>query len=381
MAIALSDTEPERDLEPLMHEPLGCLVLAAEQILDLPGRTAAAPALECAPAMSQRDPLRDRLRRRVASLRTRLRRPRSWTEEIAVHAARLGGVVDAPPREPDPSLRDDPLNRLAERHRPSKIGHDYMRHYWRHFRDRRETTRRLVEVGVQTDRSIRLWEEFFPNAEILGIDIDPECKRFQGGRRRIFIGDQLDTEFLHRFVVETGGGFDIVIDDGLHTEEAILTTFSVLFPALQARGVYAIEDIIRRKGVVDFLGSLLHGINHFPDDGRPWPAMNSFGADAPWLTRHMVGLSFYRYLCFVERGFNPEENPHLLEPEEFARATEQKRQEVRDAMQRMVARGDTVTREGLRREAGFAGFHHIDHVLAESKPRKRPLWPLRGRGQ
>ena len=58
-----------------------------------------------------------------------------------------------------------------------------------------------------------------------------------------FLGDQCDPEFLRHFVADTGGGFDVVIDDGLHTGRAILESFVALFPALAPRGIYAVEDI------------------------------------------------------------------------------------------------------------------------------------------
>ena len=252
--------------------------------------------------------------------RIRRERWRRWDREVERSARKLAAVEAAEAeRRPDPSLRDSPLHELGERYRPSKRTHDYLRHYWSHFRDIRDGARRVVEIGVQTDRSIRMWEEFFPKAEILGIDIDPRCKVFEGGRRRVFIGDQLDTAFLERFAAETGGGFDVVIDDGLHTAEAILTSFSVLFPALAPRGIYAVEDLIHSEGVVEFFASLAHRVNHFPGDPGDWPGMNRFSRGTSWLTRNVTGVAFYRFLCFIQRGYNPEENPYLVELEDLRR--------------------------------------------------------------
>jgi len=295
-------------------------------------------------------------------------RLRTWFDQLEEEAALLLRGRTAPTRGPDPDLRASPLHEIGERYQPSKRSHDYLRHYWTHLRDIRGSARRVVEIGVETDRSLRMWEEFFPKAEILGIDIDPSCKSFEGGRRRIFIGDQMDPAFLHAFVSQSGGDFDVVMDDGLHSEEAILTSFSVLFPALAPRGIYAVEDIIRLPGVVRFFGELMNHVNYFPDDGRAWPSVDAFSPDTPWLTRNVTGVSFYRYLCFVQRGFNPEENPYLLDPSVYKRDQEAKRQRVRDAYDEMLGRGEEPSREALRRAFDNRLTSHIDRVLEERKP-------------
>jgi hypothetical protein len=114
-------------------------------------------------------------------------------------------------------------------------------YYWLHFRDIRLQVKRVLEVGVLTGESILMWEEFFPNAIIYGIDIDRKCTEYEGGRRRILIGDQGDISFLKQTAREAGA-FDIVMDDGSHRVEHQLTTFNTIFPYLTENGVYVIED-------------------------------------------------------------------------------------------------------------------------------------------
>ena len=55
--------------------------------------------------------------------------------------------------------------------------------------------RSVLQIGVPTDRSVRMWEEFFPNAIIYGMDIDPTCKQFEGGPVRIVVENQGDKTF------------------------------------------------------------------------------------------------------------------------------------------------------------------------------------------
>jgi hypothetical protein len=158
-----------------------------------------------------------------------------------------------------------------------------------------------------------MWEEYFPNAEIIGIDIDPACKQFEGGRKRIFIGDQKDHAFLDSLVRETGGEFDIVVDDGEHTTESVLASLSCLLPVLSAHGIYAIEDLIDMPEVGRFLRRLERNINFWPEgyEGQDWPYLYRLGKQASWLDRNVTAVHFYRYLCIINRGFNPEDNPYL----------------------------------------------------------------------
>src|SRR5260221_11025638 len=79
------------------------------------------------------------------------------------------------------------LEILGQKYQPTKRMHNYLPNYWKHFRDVHTKVTRVLEIGVQTDRSIKMWEEFFPNAQVYGIEILPECKHYEGGRRKIFI--------------------------------------------------------------------------------------------------------------------------------------------------------------------------------------------------
>jgi hypothetical protein len=212
---------------------------------------------------------------------------------------------------------DNPLEALGRKYEPTKREHNYLPFYWMHLRDIREKVRNVCELGVQSDRSIRMWEEFFPGATIYGVDIDPAVRRFEGGRRRIRIGDQSDRGFLKGLVDEVEGGLDIVIDDASHRMRHQLISFDALFPALTSHGVYVVEDtggVSNSQPTVDRLKELVDSIMHWPKDWEPedWPQLTSLPDDAGWAARHTIGIAFYRWIVFVYRGHNPGDNPHLL---------------------------------------------------------------------
>jgi hypothetical protein len=110
------------------------------------------------------------------------------------------------------------------------------------FRDLRNTANlRILEIGVQGGGSLGMWREYFKDAYIVGMDIDPTCKQWERDGIHIAIGDQGDEETLQ--IEHDHGPFDIVIDDGGHTMKQQLTTFNVLFPKLRDNGIFVIEDL------------------------------------------------------------------------------------------------------------------------------------------
>lgn len=210
------------------------------------------------------------------------------------------------------------LEELGRKYLPTKRDHNYLPLYWMHFRDIRMKVRKVCEIGLQRDASLRMWEEFFPSAEIYGIDIDPACRAFEGGRRRVFIGDQSDRRFLGSFLNEVGGGLDIVIDDGSHLVDHQLATFEVLLPALNRHGIYVMEDTGPCVGdyqriTVNSLQQLAANVLYWPEGYRPedWPKLSSFPDTSSWADRNVVGVAVYRWIAFVFRGDNPGDNPYL----------------------------------------------------------------------
>lgn len=98
------------------------------------------------------------------------------------------------------------------------------------------TAKRVLEIGVDHGGSLQLWARAFPSAQIVGLDINPDCKRFEEDRISVVIGDQTDTSLL-----ATLGEFDIVIDDGSHSIKDQTIAFNALYP--RTKMVYLIEDI------------------------------------------------------------------------------------------------------------------------------------------
>ena len=140
------------------------------------------------------------------------------------------------------------MNSLAERYYGTDANRKpiiYLAEYERLFGPMRNAPLRLLEIGVRFGASMFLWADYFPNATIVGLDIDKKPENFPTYKRIHFIrGSQDDPDTLDRCVSLAGGQFDIIIDDASHVGRLSAASFAHLFPhALKPGGFYVIEDI------------------------------------------------------------------------------------------------------------------------------------------
>lgn len=138
----------------------------------------------------------------------------------------------------------DELGELAKLHASDKGGegsHGYTPHYMARFEPLRSEPIAVLEIGAgEHNNSFRMWRDYFPQAQIFGIEIVPE-RIFQEERIKVFEGDQGDQDFLRSVVAETGP-LDIVVDDGTHRGVDHLLSLEILWTVLVPGGWYAIED-------------------------------------------------------------------------------------------------------------------------------------------
>jgi hypothetical protein len=121
--------------------------------------------------------------------------------------------------------------------------------------DRRESTLKVLEIGIGTVAAMRhtgkpytpgaslfMWEEYFPNAHIYALDICPDVL-VNRGRISSYQCDQSDPASLKSVMPALGVGFDFIVDDGSHAPIHQVLTAQTFLPLLAPGGVYAIEDI------------------------------------------------------------------------------------------------------------------------------------------
>lgn len=122
-------------------------------------------------------------------------------------------------------------------------GHHYSEVYARYFGPLKDDPLKLLEIGIFEGNGVRLWENYFKNADLHFIDITFDKVKYFSERSHYYLADQANTKDLLRVMAESGGNFDIIIDDGGHTMKQQLVSFKTLFPYLKSGGLYVIEDL------------------------------------------------------------------------------------------------------------------------------------------
>ena len=130
---------------------------------------------------------------------------------------------------------------LAQKHGTDKVGHHgYHFFYPRFLEPLRDEKFTMLEIGYFRGESARMWEEYFPHAEIFCMDIGSSGTF---GRHEVIQGDQGDPDDLQR-VADRVGSARLIIDDGSHHPIHQHENFNFLFRnLLEPGGVYIIEDI------------------------------------------------------------------------------------------------------------------------------------------
>jgi hypothetical protein len=123
-------------------------------------------------------------------------------------------------------------------------GHNYSRQYEDLFRKYRDLPIVYLEIGIFEGESLKAMREVFKNAKcIIGIDINPNCKKYEDLDRNIFIeiGDASSEDFI-RSVISKYKNFDVILDDGSHINKDVIKSFEYLFPYVSNEGLYVVED-------------------------------------------------------------------------------------------------------------------------------------------
>jgi hypothetical protein len=157
--------------------------------------------------------------------------------------------------------------------------HSYIPFYEELFAGR--PVKRLLEIGIGfkdlmipftpkfvPGSSLRMWADYFPEAEIYACDIREETL-ISEGRIHSMVCDQSSGVSLATMAFEFSEGltkgFDVIIDDGSHHPEHQIFTAQCLLSRLNKGGVFVIEDV-REPRIASIIGGTVYQFDKRPDD-------------------------------------------------------------------------------------------------------------------
>lgn len=173
----------------------------------------------------------------------------------------------------------DDLGALFRKYGSDKDINGYTPHYHSLFKHIRNNPVDLLEIGIGTmipgvpssmslfaqpgyapGGSLRAWRDYFPNGNIIGIDVQPDTQ-FTEDRITTYLCDSRREEVIWPLLGERR--FDVIIDDGSHWDECQRKTLQNLWKFVKPGGFYIIEDVTSnsriptafRNEIQEFVGS------------------------------------------------------------------------------------------------------------------------------
>ncbi len=238
-----------------------------------------------------------------------------WRERAGAATVAAGQILGAI------SGQEENLGALARRLGTDKWGlHFYTPHYETHFSAYRDQRIILLEIGVggyesphRGGESLRMWRNYFRRGLIYGLDLHDKSS-LDRPRMETVRGDQSNPSTLAALVAEIGP-LDIVIDDGSHLSDHVLTSFTEIFPRLSSGGIYVIEDLQTAywpdwngerddlndpRTTTGFLKTLLDGLHHQERTLTPATALTE-------IEHQIRAIHLYHNIAFIEKGLNAEQ--------------------------------------------------------------------------
>lgn len=126
--------------------------------------------------------------------------------------------------------------------------HSYLPLYQRLLFSKKETAKNILEVGIQSGGSIKLWSDFFTNANIYGIDIMHHDDIWEGIKNKNNIilytcANAYNEDFFTETFLNRNIKCDFMLDDGPHTLYSMKQFIKLYSQIMTDDGILVIEDV------------------------------------------------------------------------------------------------------------------------------------------
>ena len=141
------------------------------------------------------------------------------------------------------------LEEIVDNSRTDKnTTHSYLPLYQNLLINKRETAKNVLEVGICHGGSIKLWSDFFINANVYGLDIMNGNDVWEGikNNEKIILytsTDAYDNEFFITKFLNKNIKCDFMLDDGPHTLDSMKKFIELYSQIMTDDGILIIEDV------------------------------------------------------------------------------------------------------------------------------------------
>ena len=135
---------------------------------------------------------------------------------------------------------------INNEHTDKNTCHSYIPTYQELLSKKRESAKNILEIGIYTGGSIKLWHDFFINATIHGLEInlrdDVISEIKNNDRIKLYTGiNAYDINFVNSHISDKR--FDVILDDGPHSLESMIYFIVIYSQLLTDDGILIIEDV------------------------------------------------------------------------------------------------------------------------------------------
>lgn len=126
--------------------------------------------------------------------------------------------------------------------------HSYLPLYQQLLISKKETAKNVLEVGISNGGSIKLWSDFFTNANVYGLDIMDINYVWEGikNNEKIILHTSIDAynnDFFINNFLNKNIKCDFMLDDGPHTLESMKQFIKLYSQIMTDDGILIIEDV------------------------------------------------------------------------------------------------------------------------------------------
>ena len=124
------------------------------------------------------------------------------------------------------------------------------------FRHRKTS---ILEIGVKSGASLILWDEYFDDVEITGIDIDLKRLTIIPKSNMKIIEANAYSEEIFNYIKPS---YDVIIDDGPHTVDSQIKFIELYSNRLNVNGILIIEDIQTERNCNEIISHISSNLQY-----------------------------------------------------------------------------------------------------------------------